>query len=511
MSQGLLEITSATEAAEAFSWERLWALFDGDDDRLNIAHECLDRHDPEGVAARIVYSDGRVDQPTFGELSRATSQFAHELERRGIAAGQPVGIMMEPSREFYSALFGVLKRGAVAVPLYTLFGPDAVRDRMEDCGARLLVVDGTAEPAVRDLDCEILRYDEALAAECASHPEQYAWNTTARDPAVLQYTSGTSRQMPEGVPHDHRAIVTLARAALFGVGLKPGDRYFCPSSPAWGHGLWHGTVSPWALGIAVGTYSGRFDADRLIDALVSLEITNFAAASTVYRMILRSGRAHELRGLKKASYTGEELDATAQEAFHREVGIPIAGMYGTTETGVILVNFPGFTDHEPRPGTLGKPMPGCQVAVLGDDGSPAPVGKPGEIHLRRRGSWFPVKDLGSVDEEGYFYYGGRADDVIISAGWTISPLEVERTLLSHPDVAEAAVIGVPDETRGLIVKAFVIANRDGDDFTAELQQHVRSELSPHEYPRQVEFVSELPKTTNGKINRKALRDMAASG
>lgn len=505
MPRDLLDITSAAEATAAFSWDALWALFDGDHNRLNIVHECLDRHDPDAVAARIVQQDGQVDQPTFGELSRATAQFAHELERRGIGPGVPVAVMMEPSRDFYTALFGTIKRGAVAVPLYTLFGPDAVRDRLDDCGAPLLVVD-EARSALAGYADRTLVFDNSLRARLREHPNHYEWQSAARDPAVLQYTSGTSRQMPEGVLHDHRSVVTLARAALFGVGLKPGDRFFCPSSPAWGHGLWHGTIAPWSLGVALGSLAGRFDADRLVDAIRDLKITNLAAASTVYRMILRSGRANELRDLQKASYTGEELDAAAQEQFETQAGIPVCGMYGTTETGVILVQFPGFDDHPPRRGTLGKPMPGCDVAVLTEDGQPAAPGQTGEIHLRRRGAWFPVKDLGWVDDEGYFHYGGRADDVIISAGWTISPLEVERTLLRHPDVEEAAVIGVPDPTRGLIVKAYVVAGRRGEDFVSELQSYVRNELSPHEYPRLVEFVEELPKTTNGKVDRKALRE-----
>ena len=283
---------------------------------------------------------------------------------------------------------------------------------------------------------------------------------------MLQYTSGTTRQLPEAVPHDHRSIVTLVRAAVFALGLAQGDRYFCPSSPAWGHGLWHGTIAPWSLGVALGAYSGRFSIDRFVDALRDLRITNLAAASTVYRMLLASGRLGELTSLRKASYTGEELDADAQRDFEAATGIPVCGMYGTTETGVILANYPGFPDYEPRPGALGKPLPGVEVAVLTEEGDVAPAGTTGEISVKRRSRWFGAKDLGHVDEDGYFHYGGRADDVIISAGWTISPLEIERALLAHPDVAEAAVIGAPDEVRGQIVMAFVVAAGGGDDLAA---------------------------------------------
>lgn len=511
-TRSLLDSTDAWAAMTDFSWDRLWSLFEGNEQRLNIAHECLDRHPPDAVAARVAFADGRVDQPTFGELSRDSSRFAHLLESLGVRAGEPVGVMMDPSREFYAALFGIIKRGAVAVPLYTLFGPEALRDRLQDCGASLVVVDAGTRPAAIVLDVRHLLYDADLSRRVEQMPDTYETTTAAADTAVLQYTSGTTRQLPEAVRHEHRSVVTLSRSALFAVGVRPGDRFFCPSSPAWGHGLWHGTIAPWSLGVAVGAWSGRFDIDKLITALVELEITNLAAASTIYRMILRSGRVGELAGLTKASYTGEELDADAQDELREQLGVPVCGMYGTTETGVIIVNFPGFDGHVPKPGALGKPMPGCRVTVLTEDGAAAPTGVTGEIAVRRRGGWLRAKDLGSIDEEGFFHYAGRADDVIISAGWTISPLEVERTLLRHPEVSEAAVVGVPDATRGRVVKAFVVPTTAGsDDLVTALQELVRRDLSPHEYPRQVAFVDELPKTPSGKINRRALREEVAPG
>jgi acetyl-CoA synthetase len=394
------------------------------------------------------------------------------------------------------------------VPLYTLFGPDAIRDRLDDCKAKLLIVDEVTEPAGRALDYEVFRYDTELAPDATRMPATYVSTTRPQDPAVLQYTSGTTRQLPKAVPHDHRSIVTLARAGLFALGLKAGDRYFCPSSPAWGHGLWHGTIAPLSLGVALGSYSGRFSIERLQDALAKLRITNLAAASTIYRMLLRLGRLGELSELERASYTGEELDAPAQARFEAATGVTVCGMYGTTETGVILANYPGFPDYVPRLGALGMPLPGCEVAVLAEDGSIADVGATGEISVRRGSQWFGARDLGYVDSDGYFHYSGRADDVIISAGWTISPLEVERALLSHPDVSEAAVIAAPDELRGHVVKAVLVAGRDSDAFVSELQELVKRELSPHEYPRQIEFAESLPRTLNGKVDRRTLRERA---
>lgn len=511
---------TAAEATAHFSWERLWALFDGDEDHLNIAHECLDRHDPDAIGARIAYDDGRREEVTFGELSRSTSRFAHWLVDRGVGKGDAVGVMMEPSPRFYTALFGIIKAGAVAVPLYTLFGPDAVRDRIGDCHARLVVCDedraGVVAVVAAETTTDVVVFDDALDGDLAARPATFATSTGAADVAVLQYTSGTTRQLPEAVVHDHRSVVTLARAGLYALGLAPGDRYLCPSSPAWGHGLWHGTIAPWSLGIALGAYSGRFDVDRLVEAIVGFGITNLAAASTVYRMLLASGRAGELTSLRKASYTGEELDEHAQRAVRGQLGLAVCGMYGTTETGVVLVNFPGFPDHEPKPAALGRPMPGCRLAVLDDAGEPVGADVNGELAVWRRGAWFRSKDRSWTDADGFYHYGGRADDVIISSGWTISPLEVERALLKHPQVREAAVIGVPDEQRGLAVKACVVVGGDAVDgdgrvvdeaaLVRDLQELVRQDLSPHEYPRVIEFLPALPKTPNGKVNRRALRE-----
>jgi acetyl-CoA synthetase len=500
-----LDLATLVDPSTEFSWDKLWGLFDGNDDCLNIAHECLDRHDGERLAARIARDDGSYAEYTFGELSKGAAQFAHLLEQSGIEKGDRIGVMIEPSFQSYVSLFGAIKRGAVAVPLYTLFGPDAIRDRLDDCEAALLILGSRSDSPVERMDYRILHFDVELEGRLNDLPETYEAETSSQDLAVLQYTSGTSRQLPEAVPHSHRAIVTLARSALFAIGIAPEDRYFCPSSPAWGHGLWHGTIAPWSLGVCIGAYSGRFSIDRLADALIEFRITNFAAASTVYRMLLKSGRLPELTSLEKASYTGEALEVQAQEAFLEATEVPVCGMYGTTETGVILGNFPGFDDYQPRIGALGKPLPGCQVAVLAADGEIADVGVTGEIAIRRRGKWFGAKDLGSVDEDGYFWYAGRADDVIIAAGWTISPLEVERALLSHAQIREAAVVGAPDELKGQIVKAVLVADGDQEGLVEELQELVRRELSPHEYPRQIEFVEQLPRTPNGKVNRRALR------
>jgi acetyl-CoA synthetase len=507
----LLACRAYPEVVERFDWAALWSLVDGDRQRLNLAHECVDRWVTRGTALRLQRADGDREEWTFAELAAWSSRFAHRLERSGVAHGDRVALLLEPSLPFYGALFGTLKRGAVAVPLFTLFGPDALAPRLHDSGARLLLVGAGADPARHAFPgVEVVRVDEAFLERLAAEPDHYAPDTRPDDLAVLQYTSGTTRALPEAVRHTHRAVVTLMIAALYGLGLDPEDRYFCPSSPAWGHGLWHGTLSPLALGLAAGAYAGRFDALRLREALAAFRITNLAAAPTVYRLLRESGLTDRTGlALDKVTYTGEPMDDATWDWIERTLGLIPCGMYGSTEVGVIVVNYPGFAGYRVRRGALGKPAPGWEVGVVDARTlTPVPVGEVGEIAVRRKGAWFPVKDRGWLDTDGYVYHGGRSDDVIISAGWTLSALEIERALLAHPDVREAAVIGVPDTLRGQVPQAWVVPRRRAPALAEALQAHVRERLGRHEFPRRVELVDALPRTPAGKVDRGALRARA---
>ena len=507
----ILDVRRWPDVRETFTWEALWPLVDGDRAQLNLAHECVDRHAGDGVALRLAHADGRLIEHSFHELAAWSSRFANLLEAEGVGPGERVAIMLEPSLAFYGALFGAVKRGAVAVPLFTLFGPDGVALRVNDCRPRLLLVERDAErwqgavPAVR-----VIALDERFAARLAEQSAQYAPRTATDDPAVFQYTSGTTRALPEAVRHTHRAVVTLMVAALYGVGLERGDRYFCPSSPAWGHGLWHGTIAPLALGIAVGALAGRFDPARFAAALDAFAITNVAAAPTVYRMARAAGWTPTRGRIAKCSFTGEPMDAATRDFLADSLGVAPCSMYGSTEVGVVLVDYPGFPGYVVRPGALGSPAPGWEVAVVDEAGAPVATGAVGEIAVRRRGAWFAVKDRGWMDADGYVHHAGRSDDVIISAGWTMSAVEIEQVLLRHPDVRDAAVIAVRDAARGQIPKAFVVAARGGDAFEREIQEWVRTRLSLHEYPRAVQVVDALPRTPAGKVDRRALREREAS-
>jgi acetyl-CoA synthetase len=511
----LTDYTSFADAQAHANSAALWELFDGDREQLNIAHECIVRHaDGSGrPAVRIAHADGSDEILSFDQISAGAARFAHWLQEQGIQPGDRIAFMLEPSLPFYVSLFGAMLSGAISVPLFTLFGPDGIRLRVEDCKPKILVTNAQKVGECQGIEgVRVVVADGAFIAALDRYPTSFEPRTKANDLACFQYTSGTTRELPAAVKHTHKALVTLMFAALYGTGIRPGDEFFCPSSPAWGHGLWHGTLAPLGLGVTTGTFSGRFDAVRLMKALSDFKITNMSAAATHYRMMKNSGKADDFDFVfKKLSYTGEPIDPATLDFIDKHFHVPACSMYGTTEIGVVLVNYPGASDYEVKPGSLGKAVPGQKLEVQGADGAPAAPGVIGELMLWRRDGWETTKDLAKIDADGYFYHCGRADDVIISAGWTMSAVEIENTMLKHPDVKEVAVIGVPDETRGLVAKAFVVTDRaPSDEYVKELQTFTRERLAQHEFPRHVAFVAELPKTPAGKVNRKILRDREAA-
>lgn len=505
----LTDFVSYADAQRVFTVEKLWELFDGTRESLNMAHECVDRHaGPGRIAVRLAHADGTDEEISYTELARLSARFAHWLVAQGVAKGERVAIMLPASLGFYVCLYGAMKAGAVAVPLFTLFGSEALRMRVEDCGPRVLLVTKEKESTAHELQgVDVVVVDEAFLAALAQYPAELECRTSSSDMAIYQYTSGTSTGLPTAVKHTHRSITLMMSAALYGTGIRPGDTMFCPSSVAWGHGLWHGVLAPMAIGMSTGTMPGKFDPDRMCEAIQDHGANVVSAAPTHYRMIRTAGVARKYQyHVNKVSFTGEPMDTATQAFIQETFGVPACSIYGTTEVGTILACYPGAPDFVVKPDMLGKPTPGLQVRIQDSSGTPCKPGELGEIVVLRRGQWLPTKDLGHVDENGYFFYGGRADDVIISAGWTMSAIEIENILLMHPEVLEAAVIAVPDSTRGHIAKAFIVSGRNGSDaFAAELQEFTKTKLSLHEYPRAVAFVTQLPKTPAGKVNRRQLR------
>jgi len=503
------EYKTYEEAKKKFTWDQVWNSFDGDKEHFNITHECIDRHTGKNITAfRIKFADGHTEQYTFDEMSILTSQFANGLEELNIDFGDKVAIMLDPSREFYVSLFGTLKRGAVVVPCFTLFGPEALQHRIEDSGAKLLITTEEKAPLLGKVPISHLitvgkKFDEWINRQ----PKEYQCTreTAGKDLAVIQYSSGTTRKFPVGINHFHKSVALLVPSGVFAMGLKKGDRFFCPSSPAWGNGLWYGTFTPLALGIGTGTLSGKFSERTLLEALEEFEINNLHAAPTVFKRLIKSGSIDEFDlKIEKLSFAGEPMDLDTFNYLKERFGVSPCSLYGSTEVGCIIVNYGGFPDFEVKPGSMGKPFPGLDIRVIDKDGEVVPPGKVGEIVMYRRGKMFRVKDMAMVDEDGYYWYRGRSDDVIISAGWTISPTEVEASLLKHKDIEEAAVIGIPDKERGHIVKAFIKAKHQYPGLEQEIKDFVKKNLSMHEYPRIIEFVKDFPKTPKGNINKKEL-------
>ena len=510
----ITEYRTYKEAEECFSWDKVWEIFDGSKEQFNIAHECIDRHVGKGTAVRIKFGDGRSEKYSFDEISDLSSQFANALEDENIEFGDRVAIMLEPSLEFYVSLFGTVKRGAVVVPCFTLFGPDALQHRIMDSNAKILITTKDKAPLLGDVPIQrVITTGPDFDKWIKSQPTDYkrSKETAGKDVGVIQYSSGTTKKYPTGIDHYHRSVALLAPSAIFAMGLKQGDHFLCPSSPAWGNGLWYGTFCPLILGVGVGTCSGRFNEEILLQALEEFEINNFHAAPTLFRRLIKSGLIdnYSLK-LEKISFAGEPMDLETFNYLKEKFGIPPCSLYGSTEVGCIIVNYAGFPDWEVKPGSMGKPLPGLDIRVVDKDGKSVAPGVMGEIVMNRRGKPFPVKDSAIIDEDGYYWHKGRSDDVIISAGWTISPTEVEESLLKHKDIVEAAVVGVPDKDRGHIVKAFLRVRKQRPGLEQEIKDYVKENLSKHEYPRVIEFIDEFPKTPKGNIKKQELIDRSKS-
>ena len=504
-----LEYKTFEEARNNFKWSDRWEVFDKDRASLNIAYECVDRHPGEKIAIRLKNSDGGKETCTFGRLSRLTSQFAHMLEKKGVGSGDRVGIVLNPSVEYYVSFYGILKRGAVAVPCYALLGPEGLGYRLKDSSAKVAIISkerGNAIPP--GLVSEVIN-SEALIGLLEDESEEYETKTSADELAVIQFSSGTTGQ-PKQVLYNHAAISVCAVFTKLWLGLRQDDRYICTSSPAWGHGIWYGTVGPLIFGNGIGAFSGKFDPEMLLEAFEEFGITATSNIPRIYKMIMECGKMDKYKlKLREMTYTGDGIDKEVVEYFHKKLGVYIRSTYGNTESGPIVLDY-AFPDWKPRLGSAGKPMLGVKLGILDDDGKELPPGNTGQVAVWRKGKWNGIGDYGYLDDDGYFWPKGRSDDVIKSSGYRIGPFEIETVLEKHPAVQKAAVVGSPDRERGEIVKAFIVAEphiRRTEEVKSEIQAFVKARLSMHEYPREIEFIDELPVTPDGKLKRKSLKKM----
>jgi acetyl-CoA synthetase len=492
-------------------------------ERYNIAADCCDKH-PAGKLA-MIYEDftGAVREVHWGELQEASNRFANLLRARGVERGDRVAMLLPPSPETAAAFFGTWKAGGILLALSVLYGDDGVRHRVDDAEPAVIVTDAANAGRV-DADRVLVLDEEALAAGA---PDFEPVDTAADDPAQLYYSSGTTG-LAKGILHAHRYLLGHEEFKYCHE-VRDGELFHGMGEWAWAAGI-APLLGPWRYGAVQVVYrrEGGFDPHKQLDFLSRHGVTNVFTTPTAMRsmMAVEDAGARYPQRFRRVCSAGEPLNPEAIRWFREQYGVTVLDYYGLTESYPLVANYPFM---EVREGSMGRPMPGWQVAILDEDERPVDQGERGEICLRARtnphyplgywrndeasretfdGEWFHTKDAARMDEDGYVWYEGRADDVIISAGYRIGPFEVESACLEHPAVREAAAVAAPDERRGNVVKAFVVladGHSPSDELAADIQTLVRDRLSAYAYPRQVEFVSDLPKTLTGKIRRIDLR------
>jgi acetyl-CoA synthetase len=494
-------------------------------ERYNIAADVCDKHAPDKLAMLWESYDGSRREVAWGELQELANRWAHVLASHGVERGDRVAIVLPATPETAAAFFGVWKLGAILLSLSVLYGDDAIRHRLSDSGAKLLVTDAANAPRFRGVETEVLVLDESLLRDAPADP--ICADTSADDPAQLYYTSGTTG-FAKGIVHAHRYLLAHEEF-VYCHEVEDGERFHGMGEWAWAAGI-APLLGPWRLGAVQCVYrrEAGFDPERQLDFLSRYEVTNVFTTPTAMRSMMTvadAGTRYPQR-FRRVCSAGEPLNPEAIRWFRDHYGVTVLDYYGLTESYPLVANYPS---QEVREGSMGRPMPGWDVQILDEDEQPVAQGERGEICLRARsnphyplgywqnpeetesvfgGEWFHTRDAAVQDADGYVWYEGRADDVIIAAGYRIGPFEVESACLEHPAVQEAAAVASPDELRGNVVKAFVVlaaGHEPSDALADEIKAHVRERLSAYAYPRRVEFVAELPKTLTGKIRRIELR------
>jgi acetyl-CoA synthetase len=523
---------------------------------LNIAYECIDRHASGPLslhrALRWLGKQGEVLDYTYADLQRLTNRFANALSSLGIGKGDRVFVLAGRIPELYITALGTMKNGSVFCPLFSAFGPEPIHQRLAIGEGNVLVTTEAlynrrkigelrgSLPALKhivvigsgDLSVPPNTHDFHQLLHGASEEFTVA-PTQPEDVALIHFTSGTTGK-PKGAVHVHQAIVAHHITGKYALDFHPDDIFWCTADPGWITGTSYGIVSPLSHGITSIIDEADFDAERWYRTIQEQKVTIWYTAPTAVRMMMKAGmeviRKYDLTSLRFISSVGEPLNPEAVVWGEQAFGLPIHDNWWQTETGGIMIA--NYNAMEIRPGSMGKPLPGIEAAIVKrhDDGSvdrlkPEEVGelalRPGwpsmfraYLHDEERygkcfaGGWYLTGDLAKQDEDGYFWFIGRADDVIKSAGHLIGPFEVESVLMEHPAVAEAGVIGKPDALIGEVVKAFVALKKGyqaSESLRRELLANARLRLGPAVAPREIEFRDSVPKTRSGKIMRRLLK------
>lgn len=530
-------LSSYRRAVESFQWE-LPAAF-------NFGHDVVDRFAAEPDRPAVIWRSaaGESRRLTFGEIAAGSNRVAHLIRSLEIAPGTPVIVMLPRVPEWQIVIVGALKAGLLVIPSSAILRPKDIAYRVDHSGAVAVIAAAESTDAVDRVRAELVSVKHFLCLNqrggsvpdgwtdlsdaLASMPDDASAGhpTRATDPALVYYTSGTTGP-PKAVLHDHGYTWTQRYTSKFWHGVRPGERLWTTSDTGWAKAAYGVIFGPWSWGAEVVLYQGRFEARAEIDFLSDIDPHVFCAPPTEYRMLVKEDLSRlSTSNLRECVSAGEPLNPEVIRAWHDATGITIRDGYGQTETILLVGNLVGTPV---RPGSMGLPMPGHRVDVIGEDGQALPPHEVGDIALHgappslfrgywkddaasarcRRGDWYLTGDRAYRDEDGFFWFVGRDDDVIISAGYRIGPFEVESALIEHPSVVEAAAVAAPDPDRGSIVKAYVVLREGtvGDDSLARaLQEHVKAITAPYKYPRAIEFVTSLPKTVSGKIRRVELR------
>lgn len=553
------------------------------DGTLNAAHNALDKwkgtETEDKTALIFIDADDKEHIFSYGNLIAQTNQFANALQSIGVEKTDRVFMFLPRVPELYISFLGTLKIGAIAGNLFAAFGKEALEDRLKDSKAKVLittnellervneiadnlpdleyiVVVGNSEKdyKLKTTNYKLFNYQQLVT----SQPESFECTHLDEDsPSYMLYTSGTTGK-PKGVIHAHGDIVQQHLTTKWILDIHPEDIYWCTADPGWVTGVVYGIIGPWSNGVTQIVHGGRFDPDTWYSIIEKYKVSIWYTAPTAIRMLMtgtstKDGepnllKKHDLSSIRYMASVGEPLNPEAIIWGQKHLNLPIHDNYWQTETGsIVIANYPSM---DIKPGSMGKPFPGIEAAIIDAEGKELEPGQEGDIALRglssrseqsgaegwpsrmkmiwgneekfksyfRKSSassdssasflWYITGDKGMKDKDGYFWFVGRDDDVIKTAGERVGPFEVESALVAHPAIAEAGVIGKPDEVRGAIIKAFIKLNRghEGtDDLKEEIQAFTKKQLAGHAYPREIEFVDKLPKTRSGKIMRRVLK------
>ncbi|KSU64007.1 acetyl-CoA synthetase [[Bacillus] enclensis] len=549
VTKGNYNLQSYEDTYSSFDWKEVEKEFSWHETgRVNLAYEAIDRHAESFRKNKVAlyYRDPERDEKyTFTDMKKLSNKAGNVLKQYGdVEKGDRVFIFMPRSPELYFSVLGAVKLGAIVGPLFEAFMEGAVRDRLEDSEAKVLIttpelldrVPVSELPHLKhvfligeDVKEDDVHVDFNAKFNEASDKLNIEW-VDRNDGLILHYTSGSTGK-PKGVLHVHNAMLQHYQTSKWVLDLKEEDVYWCTADPGWVTGTSYGIFGPWLTGTSNVIVGGRFKPENWYKTIEDFGVTVWYSAPTAFRMLMGAGdevvKQFDLSSLRHILSVGEPLNPEVVRWGMKVFNLRIHDTWWMTETGGQLIcNYPCL---EIKPGSMGKPFPGVKAAIVDDQGNELPPNRMGNLAIKKGwpsmmsqiwnnpqkyesyfmpGDWYVSGDSAYMDEEGYFWFQGRVDDVIMTSGERVGPFEVESKLVEHPAVAEAGVIGKPDPVRGEIIKAF-IALRDGyevtDDLKEEIRQFVKKGLAAHAAPREIEFREKLPKTRSGKIMRRVLK------